>query len=145
MKTVGWSVRHPFIVGFVIVPALLAIAFMNLKKIPDNSPEAQDLQDLTIQYEFSENYHYAKIEDDFVKPVEKYLLANKEKFKIKDVTTWYGNNSAHTQVAFDKEQVTLEELKKIREGHGQGSAGDSRRRTSSSDGRKAPRSRTGLA
>ena len=51
---------------------------MKLKKIPDNSPEAQDLQDLTIQYEFSENFHYAKIERDYVNPVEKYLLDNKD-------------------------------------------------------------------
>ena len=76
---------------------LLAAAFTQLKKIPDNSPEAQDLQDLTIQYDFSENFHYAKIERDYVNPVEKFLLANKERFKIKDVTTWYGNNSAHTR------------------------------------------------
>ena len=114
MKTVGWSVRHPFVVGFVIAPALVAVAFVNLKKIPDNSPEAQDLQDLTIQYEFSENYHYAKIERDFVNPVEKYLLANMEKMKIKDVSTWYNNNSAFTRVSFDKDKVTLEQLKNIR-------------------------------
>ena len=114
MKTVGWSVRHPFVVGFVIAPTLMAVAFFNLKKIPDNSPEAQDLQDLTIQYEFSENYHYAKIERDYVGPVEKYLLANMEKMKIKDVSTWYNNNSAFTRVSFDKEKVTLEQLKDIR-------------------------------
>jgi len=101
-------------VGFVIAPALVAIAFVNLKKIPDNSPEAQDLQDLTIQYEFSENYHYAKIERDFVNPVEKYLLANMEKMKIKDVSTWYNNNEAFTRVSFDKDKVTLEQLKTIR-------------------------------
>ena len=52
--------------GFLIAPCLVIIAFTQMKKIPDNSPEAQDLQDLTIQYEFSENYHYAKIERDFV-------------------------------------------------------------------------------
>ena len=114
MKTVGWSVRHPFFVGFLIAPCLVALAFTQMKKIPDNSPEAQDLQDLTIQYEFSENYHYAKIERDFVTPVEKYLLAGKEKLKIKDVSTWYNNNSAYTSVSFDKERVTLEQLKEIR-------------------------------
>jgi hydrophobic/amphiphilic exporter-1 (mainly G- bacteria), HAE1 family len=85
-----------------------------LKKVPDNSPEAQDLQDLTIQYDFSENFHYAKIEEDYVNPVEKFLLATKERFKIKDVASWYGNNSARTEVAFDKERITLEELKDIR-------------------------------
>jgi HAE1 family hydrophobic/amphiphilic exporter-1 len=114
MKSVGWSLRHPFAVGFVMVPLLMAVAFSRMGKIPDNSPEAQDLQDLTIQYEFSENFHYVKIEQDYVNPVEKFLLANKQRFKIKDVATWYGNNNAHTQVAFDKEKTNLEELKDIR-------------------------------
>jgi HAE1 family hydrophobic/amphiphilic exporter-1 len=114
MKCVGWSLRHPFAVGFVMVPAILAVSFTQLKKVPDNSPEAQDLQDLTIQYDFSENFHYVKIERDYVSRVEKFLLANKERFKIKDVSSWYSNNSARTQVAFDKERISLEELKEIR-------------------------------
>lgn len=114
LKAVGWSLRHRFLVGFLIVPSILAVSMMQLKKVPDNSPEAQDLRDLTIQYEFSENYHYVKVERDFVNPVEKFLLANKDRFKIKDVSTWFGNNSADTRVAFDKEKITLEELKQIR-------------------------------
>ena len=114
MKSVRWSLRHPFAVGFAIIPAILFLSFTQLKKIPDNSAEAQDLQDLTIQYDFSENYHYLKIERDYVNPVEKFLLSNKERFKIKDVASWYNNNSARTQVSFDKERVTLEGLKDIR-------------------------------
>lgn len=114
MTIVGWSLKHPFIVGFVIIPVIVAVSFTKIGKIPDNSPEAQDLQDLTIQYDFSENFHYAKIERDYVNPVEKYLLANKERFKLKDVATWYRNNYARTQVAFDKEKISLEDLKEVR-------------------------------
>jgi HAE1 family hydrophobic/amphiphilic exporter-1 len=114
MKTVGWSVRHPFVMGFVVVPAICVGSFMFLKKVPDNSPEAQDMRNLTIQYDFSENYHYKKIERDFVTPVEQYLLKNKDQFKIKDVATWFGNNNAYTEVAFDKETITLEQLKDVR-------------------------------
>jgi hydrophobic/amphiphilic exporter-1 (mainly G- bacteria), HAE1 family len=114
MKSVTWSLRHPFAVGFVLVPLILAASFTQLKKIPDNSPEAQDLRDLTIQYDFSENYHYAKIERDYINPVEKFLFANKERFKIKDVASWFSNNSGHTEVSFDKERTTLEGLKEIR-------------------------------
>ncbi|MFN0102418.1 MAG: efflux RND transporter permease subunit [Bryobacteraceae bacterium] len=114
MKAVGWSLHHPFVVGFLIVPAILAVSLTQYGKIQDNSPEAQDLQDLTIQYDFSENFHYQKIERDYVNPVEKFLLTNKQRFKVTDVATWYGNNSAHTQVSFDKEKTTLEELKQVR-------------------------------
>jgi hydrophobic/amphiphilic exporter-1 (mainly G- bacteria), HAE1 family len=114
MTAVGWALRHPFTVGFAIVPAILFVSLSQFGKIPDNSPEAQDLQDLTIQYEFSENFHYVKIEQDYVNPVEKFLLAHRDRFKIKDVATWYGNNEARTQVSFDKEKITLEDLKEVR-------------------------------
>jgi multidrug efflux pump subunit AcrB len=114
LKSVTWSLRHRFAVGCLIVPAIFALSIMQLKRVPDNSPEAQDLQDVNIQYEFSENFHYLKVEQDYVTPVEKYLLANKDRFKIKDVATWYSNNSADTQVAFDKDRITLEELKEFR-------------------------------
>jgi HAE1 family hydrophobic/amphiphilic exporter-1 len=114
LKTVSWSLRHPFLVGFIIVPAIVAGSFLQLKRVPDNSPEAQDLQDLTIQYDFSENYHYAKIEADYVNRVEQFLLKNKDRFKVKDVASWYGNNEANTRVHFDKDRINLEELKDIR-------------------------------
>ncbi|HYZ83310.1 MAG TPA: efflux RND transporter permease subunit, partial [Bryobacteraceae bacterium] len=112
---VAWCLRRPFLVGFVLVPAIVVGSFLQLKRVPDNSAEAQDLQDLTIQYVFSENYHYKKIEQQFVNPVEKYLLAGRTKWKIKDVSTWFTNNEAFTRVSFDKEKIKLEELKKIRE------------------------------
>jgi len=111
---VDWCLRHRFLCGLVLVPAVVGVSFFALKKVPDNSPEAQDLQNLSIQYEFSENYHYAKIEQHYVNPVEKFLLANKERFKIKDVDSFYGNNEANTRVHFDKERITLEQLVEIR-------------------------------
>jgi HAE1 family hydrophobic/amphiphilic exporter-1 len=111
---VDWCLRRRFLCGFLLVPAIVGVSFFVLKKVPDNSPEAQDLQNLNIQYEFSENYHYAKIEQDYVIPVEKFLLASKERFKIKDVNSFYGNNEANTRVHFDKERITLEELVEIR-------------------------------
>ncbi|HYO81205.1 MAG TPA: efflux RND transporter permease subunit [Bryobacteraceae bacterium] len=114
VRTVSWSLRHPFLVGFLIVPALMAATVWQMGRVPDNSPEAQDLQDLTIQYDFSENYHYARIEKDYVNPIERFLLKNKERFKIKDVSSDFSNNEASTRVYFDKERITLEELKKVR-------------------------------
>ncbi|MCU1338294.1 MAG: acriflavin resistance protein [Bryobacterales bacterium] len=115
LRAVSWSLRHKFLVGFLIVPAIVFGSYFQMQRIPDNSPEAQDLQDLLIQYDFSENYHYAKVEKVYVNPVEQYLFKNKDRFKIKDVTSNYGNNSANTRVYFDKERITLEELSKIRE------------------------------
>ncbi|HEU0141219.1 MAG TPA: efflux RND transporter permease subunit [Bryobacteraceae bacterium] len=115
LRMMAFPLKHKFLVGFVLIPAVFAVSLIVLKKVPDNSPEAQDLQDLAIQYNFTENYHYAKIERDFVAPVERYLLRNREKFKIKDVSSNFGNNNAFSQVYFDKDRVTLEELKDIRQ------------------------------
>src|SRR5439155_20604234 len=63
---VDWCLRHRFLCGLLLVPAVIGVSFFALQKVPDNSPEAQDLQNLNIQYEFSENYYYAKIEQHYV-------------------------------------------------------------------------------
>lgn len=110
-----WCLDHPILVGLVIVPVIVVASLSQLGRIPDNSPEAEDIRDLRIQYDFSENYHYAKIERDYVEPVERMLLANKQQFKIRDVMSFFSNNSASTRVWFDQETLTLEELKRIRE------------------------------
>lgn len=114
LDAVSWSLRRPFLVGFLIVPAICAGSFLIMQRVPDNSPEAQDLQDLSIQYDFLDNYHYVKVERQYVNPVEKFLFDNKDRFKIRDVTSNYGNNSANTRVYFDKEKITLEELAEVR-------------------------------
>ncbi len=111
----GWSLRHRYLVGFLLVPGILVGSVFHLvNNVPDNAPGAEELDDLSIQYEFSENYHYVKIEQDYVNPVEEYLLANKEDFKIDQISSWYGNNQASTRIYFDKERITLEELDQIR-------------------------------
>ncbi|MBM3738092.1 MAG: efflux RND transporter permease subunit [Acidobacteria bacterium] len=114
-RCVGWALRRRFLTGAVLVPAVFFGSMKLLGSLPDNSPDAQDLQDLNINYEFTENYHYKKIEQSYVAPVEAFLLGNKPKFMIKDVMTWYSNNNANTRVYFDKDKLTLDGLKKVRE------------------------------
>ncbi|MEW5978902.1 MAG: efflux RND transporter permease subunit [Acidobacteriota bacterium] len=111
---VKWCLQYRLLCGFLLMPAIVGGSLLILKKVPDNSPEAQDLQNLAIQFEFSENYHYAKIERDYVEPVETFLLKNKERFRIKDVNSFYSNNEANVRVYFDKDRITLSELMEIR-------------------------------
>ncbi len=115
LRSVAWPLRHRFLVGLILIPALVAgSGWLLMNKIPDNSPDANELGQVQVQYEFSENFHYAKIEQDYVTPVEEFLLANKERFKITDVFSRYGNDNAGTELYFDKERITLEELEGIR-------------------------------
>lgn len=115
LSIVRWNLRHRLAMGLVVVPALIASSFYVLTKLPDNSPQAEDLRDMAIQYEFSENYHYVKIEQEYVRPVEQFLLANKERLKIDNVYSYYGNNEAQTRLFFDETRLRLEDLKGIRE------------------------------
>jgi len=114
IRLVSWNIRHRFVMGLLVVPLIVASSFFVMTKLPDNSPEAEDLRDLGIQFEFSENYHYQKIEKEYVEPVEQYLLSNKDRFKIKNIYSYYGNNEATTRLFFDEDRITLEELKDIR-------------------------------
>jgi hydrophobic/amphiphilic exporter-1 (mainly G- bacteria), HAE1 family len=114
VRIVQWNLSHRYLMGMLVVPAVIASSFYVLTKLPDNSAEAEDLRDLAIQYEFSENFNYEKIEKEYVVPVEAYLLANRDRFKVKNVYSHYGNNEASTRLFFDEDRINLEELKDIR-------------------------------
>ena len=112
---VGWHLDRRYLVGLVVVPAVLGAASWALVEIvPDNSPDAQAISALRIEYEFSENYHYAKIERDFVNPVEDYLHANADRFKLKSTSSAYSNNQAWTRAYLDPDKVTTDEIPGIR-------------------------------
>lgn len=115
LTLVAWPLNHRLLVGIAIVPlCVVGSAWLLMNKVPDNSPEAEELGSLEIQYEFSENYHYAKIEQDYVGPVERFLLGNRGRFKITEVFSRYSNDDAFTEVYFDKNRITLEEMERIR-------------------------------
>jgi hydrophobic/amphiphilic exporter-1 (mainly G- bacteria), HAE1 family len=114
LAAMTWTLGHRYLCGLVVVPLVVAGSFFVLTKLPDTSLDAQELSDVAIQYEFSENFHYVKIEQDFVTPVERFLLDHRDEFKIKDIYSFFSNNEAMTRLYFDKEQLQLSELKEMR-------------------------------
>ncbi len=113
-RILDWTLRHRLVtVGGILL--IVAVSVVPFQKLPDNTAEAQELKDLRIQYEFSENYHYAKIEETYVTPVEAYLARNKARWMIKDVYSFFTNGQASTSVYFDEERITPEQLSKIRD------------------------------
>ena len=116
LRLVDWPLRHRFLTGFVLVPGLIGASFFVLNKyVPDNTPDAEEMGALQIQYNFSENFHYAKIEAEYIAPVEEFLEENRDRFKIRDYLTRYSNNSASTRIYFDKDTITLEEAQEYRQ------------------------------
>jgi len=115
LRLVAWPLRHRFLVGLLLVPLIVVgSGWLLFSKVPDNTPDAAELGTLEIQYEFSENFHYGKIEYDYVGPVERFLLANCDRFKIANVFSRYGNNSARTFVHFEKERLSPKEVRLVR-------------------------------
>lgn len=112
-RALSWSLLHRPLVSCLALVILVASGFM-LVNLPDSSPEAEEQRDLSIDYDFSENYHYAKIEAVYVEPVEEFLFANKDDFKIKDVYSWYANNEAQTRIYFQTGELQPGELTEIR-------------------------------
>ena len=116
LTAVRWPLRHRYLTGFILSPALIGLSLVVLINfVPDTTADAQDGMRLNLQYDFSENYHYAKIERDYVGPVEEFLAENSERFKIANYMTRYGNNSARTFVFFDPDRITSEELQLARD------------------------------
>lgn len=112
-RALEWTMRHQA-VTVVLIVAIVGLSVAPFKSLPDMTPEALDLRDIRIQYNFSENYHYAKIEQDYVTPVEQFLLQHKEQWKIEDVYSFYGNGEAMTRVYF-KEDTPPAEVDRIRD------------------------------
>lgn len=116
LRMVDWPLRHRLLTGLALVPGLIGISFFALAEfVPDNTPDAEEMGALSVQYNFSENFHYAKIEAVYVNPVEEFLEENRSRFKIRDYLTRYSNNSASTRVYFDKDTITLEEAQAFRQ------------------------------
>jgi len=113
-RALDWTMRHRALTTLSIL-AIVVLAAVPFQMLPDNTPEAQEMRDLRIQYEFTENYHYAVIEQTYVNPVESYLFHNKALWKIKDVYSFYNNGSAFTQVYFDQARLVAGEASKIRD------------------------------
>ena len=115
LKLVAWPLRHRFLVGFLLVPlAVAGSGWLLLNVVPDNAPEAQEQDRLLIRYEFTENYHYAKIERDYVDPVESFLAENKDALKIDQVFSSFSDNFASTEIYLHVDEIGLEEMEEIR-------------------------------
>ena len=115
LRLVTWHLDRRYVVGLLAVPAILSLAGWALVEvIPDNSLDASSVPSIKIEYDFSENYHYAKIERDFVIPVEEVLHANMDRFQLKSTSSGYSNNSAWTRAYLDPERVAPEDVGGIR-------------------------------
>ncbi len=116
LRLVSWHLDRRYSIGFVVVPIILGAAGWALVRfVPNNSPTANTVSSVRIGYEFSESYHYAKIENDYVNKVEDLLHSNMERFKLKSTSSGYGNNWAWTRAFLDTDRAGPADVAAIRE------------------------------
>ena len=135
-----WPLRHRYLTGFILAPALLGGSIFAMTEwVPDNTPEAQDQNRLTIEYEFSENFHYAKIEADYVDAGREAFLAGQQG-EVQDpidydefatAMTTRGTLRVLRQGRCDDPRASEDVRKQIRKWIDEGLPVDSRRRRSS--------------
>ncbi|MBO6576540.1 MAG: efflux RND transporter permease subunit [Rhodothermales bacterium] len=109
--------RKPKLAAAVVVGTLLSVAIpaslVNMDFFPDNEGE----REIEIIYNIQGQYTVEEVEK-VVDEMEEYLFANKERFEIKDVYSFYTGNYAESDLLLDPDSDTDIEVleERIREG-----------------------------
>ncbi|MFT5145243.1 MAG: HAE1 family hydrophobic/amphiphilic exporter-1, partial [Thalassolituus oleivorans] len=109
--------RRPLIATAIVIGTLVSVAipisFVNMDFFPDNEGE----REIQILYNIQGQYTVERVEKT-VDRMEEYLFANKERFEIENVYSYYQGFSAQSTLLLDKDGDTdigvLEDM--IREG-----------------------------
>jgi HAE1 family hydrophobic/amphiphilic exporter-1 len=108
LKLVSWPLQHRALVGLIVVPMVIGASYwLLMNKVPNMTPDALDIRDVQVRYSL-------KIEHDYVAPVERFLKENRDRFKIKDIYSNYGDNRAWTRLFFRTDEINHSDLEGIR-------------------------------
>ncbi|MFN8549352.1 MAG: efflux RND transporter permease subunit [Candidatus Eisenbacteria bacterium] len=118
-RILEWTtIRHPRRTGYLLVPAAVAIT-VGLIAITKFSPEPESergmkLEYLRINFDFKDNVNLYRAEQ-YVKPVEGFLMAKKDSLGVRSVYAVYEDNAATVRLYFDEKKKTGEkELRELR-------------------------------
>ncbi|MBU1701679.1 MAG: efflux RND transporter permease subunit [Candidatus Eisenbacteria bacterium] len=112
----NWAaLKHPKIMGLLIVPAVLALTILVAKVGGiESDPEADVQQEnLYISYKFTDNMTYT-LTEPLVFQVEDSLLAHKQELEIEQVYSWFADNGAATTIYFNDKTLKPKQLIDIR-------------------------------
>ncbi|HEY5970962.1 MAG TPA: efflux RND transporter permease subunit, partial [Pseudoxanthomonas sp.] len=105
----GWSVT-----GILLIVAISIVPMMLTKK---NMFGGEDADEVNVFYQWKGSYSLGQISDEVLK-VEKFLGANRERFHVTQIYSWYSEQGgAGTMIKFDPEKVDdmkalIEEIRK---------------------------------
>ncbi len=109
-RSLHWTMSHPGWSTLIAVLLLASIA-VPMKFISGGDDNEGDSNRLFLNYNIQSNYALAEVEQE-VSKMEAYLYANKEKFHIQSVYSYYTPGFAVSTVMFqDKLPVPLQQIK----------------------------------
>jgi HAE1 family hydrophobic/amphiphilic exporter-1 len=117
LRALRWtSLRHRYITGLVIVPAvtILSIGAAVLTKVHFEEEAGLKVDRLYLSYDFSDNLNYRRTEE-YVNVVEEYLMPRREELGVESIYSFYADNQAGTTLFFENEFMSDDELQGIRE------------------------------
>jgi hydrophobic/amphiphilic exporter-1 (mainly G- bacteria), HAE1 family len=115
-RSLDWVLCHPRISGFVSL-LILASTALPLNLVQQDQEDSQSKERIYLNYQV-EGRHTLAVTEAMVTKMEDYLYANKEKFYIDSVYSYYAPDNAQSTILLNKDaEFDLAELKKsIREG-----------------------------
>jgi HAE1 family hydrophobic/amphiphilic exporter-1 len=101
-RILKWTLAHPGYSTLIIVGILLSTALPVMNVNIDMFPDRDDRR-LYLRYYVKANYNVEKVEDA-VDVIEEYLYANKERFDIESVYSYYQTGYAMSTLILTKEE-----------------------------------------
>jgi HAE1 family hydrophobic/amphiphilic exporter-1 len=114
-RVLGWTFRHKAWT-FGIVLASLAFGFLPfmLGMLETSTFSGGINRRLRIDYEFADFTYKSEVERK-VRTVEEFLTKNRERFLVKDLYSFFGDNEASTVIVLSKEDLPDPVLKDLRQ------------------------------
>ncbi len=112
------ALRHPRRTGLLLLPGVVLLTVL-VAKVADFGPEADSergmkLEFLRIGFDLKDNANIYRVEE-FVLPVEQFLLARRDSLHVESVYSVYEDNAATIRLYFDRDARLGEgEMKKLR-------------------------------
>ena len=120
-RMLDWLLHHRFTSFFMVTLTLFSVAVPAALVDSDFFPDERDNREMQLFYRLNDTYTLEHVEDH-VDKIEAYLFANKERFEIRSVYSYYTPNFAVSTILLTEdgktdveelEEQILEEMPKI--------------------------------
>lgn len=113
-RTLGWTLRHPWIAGGLLIAVLVGGAYpLASGEVPAQPFSARVNARLELRYEFSD-FHYKGQAEEVVEKVEAYLFEHREEFLVDEVYSYFAENTAGTSIVLTRRDLDDDAVKELR-------------------------------